>query len=125
VEGKCGCLLRLVAQPGTVSEPRRGESLAGVCLEMETPREVLASTLCLLEEEPEVQDLETLRLLLAIGISLERGFLDAPLRNPDFCTLNLTWMLAMLPIENVELKSFTLRLVFSILTCSIPDSRAS
>jgi len=99
--------------------------LAGVCLAMETAREVLAATLCFLEEKPEVQDLESVRLLLASGISLELGFLDAPLRNPNFCVLDLSRKLAELPIEDAELKSFKQKLVASILVRSVPDSCAS
>ncbi len=123
--GESGCLLRLVAQPGLPLEPRIQKRLAGVSVEVETPREVLAATLCLLEEKPEVQDLESLYLLLASGISLEWGFVDAPLRKPDFSALDLAWRLKVLRVEDPKLQDFKEDLVSGILDRSIPDSRAS
>ncbi|HEX4961703.1 MAG TPA: hypothetical protein VF173_12745 [Thermoanaerobaculia bacterium] len=124
-EGSSGCLLRLSAQPGPPLEAHLRTPLAGACPAMETPREVLAATLCFLEEKSEVQDLENLHLLWTNGISLERGFMDAPLRNPDFCALYLAWGLRGLTIADAEadLLSFREDLIAGIVGACLLDSR--
>ncbi|MFY9824231.1 MAG: hypothetical protein WAM82_22845 [Thermoanaerobaculia bacterium] len=99
--------------------------LAGICLEVETEREVLATTLCLLEERPEVEDFKSLHLLLRSGGSLDLGFVGASSRNPGFCTLDFTWRLAKLPIEDAELEAFKRDLLENVLSRVKSDSRAS
>ncbi|HEX3552987.1 MAG TPA: hypothetical protein VIA62_07130 [Thermoanaerobaculia bacterium] len=127
------CLLKLTAEPALPLEsPCRSQPL-GVEVMMATPREVLATALCSLHAKPGLQDLEDVSLLLRSGISLDRGFLDARQQHPGISPQDLALRLARFEVEDPERSAVALirlrrlqeRLVFEILRCSVPDSRAS
>ena len=132
-EGESACLLKLTAEPALPLEPPCRAQPMGVEVMMETPREVLATALCSLHAKPELQDLEDVSLLLRSGISLDRGFLDARQQHPGISPQDLALRLARFEVEDpdrsavalIRLRRLQERLVFEILRCSVPDSRAS
>jgi hypothetical protein len=132
-DGGSPCLLSLTAEPGPLLEPPQKARLAGVEVAVDGLREVAAAILCSLHESPGLQDLENAGLLLRNGISLNQGLKDACDRNPDLVPQVLGLRLARFEIDDPELSEITLRrlrryqerVVFEILACSVPKSRAS
>jgi hypothetical protein len=133
--GYCGslCLLSLKAEPGPLLEPPQKARLAGVEVAVDGLREVSAAILCSLHQRPDRQDLENAGLLLRNRVSLNQGLEDACERNPDLVPQDLGLRLARFEIEDPELSVFTRerlrryqeQVVFEILACSVPKSRAS
>jgi hypothetical protein len=93
------CLLKLVAEPTPPLEAPWRATLAGIPIEVENPRDVLAATACALEIQPDPWACEDLLVLFQNRnrTEFERGLkVDAPLRDPEFCTLRLIGNVAAL-----------------------------
>lgn len=134
-EGRA-CALKLLAETAAPVEPPWRALLGGLVLEVDSARDVFAGTLCALYERPDLWDLETVRLLLTSGVSLERGLADAPSKEPAFSPLLLAWtlerfaipdlgLLGLTPAESASLAEFKGDLVQLILVRSMPDSLVS
>jgi len=124
--GEDDCLLKLTAEPTPPLEPPWRATLAGIPFEVETPRDVLAATLCSLEGQPDPWECENLLVLFQKRIDLERGLMvDALRRHPEFCTLRLIGNVAALlrfeeVIERREAMEELLRYILKEIDCLRP-----
>ena len=90
------CLVKLAAEPTPPLEPPWRAALAGISFEVESPRDILAATICDLRGRPDPWELDNL-LLFQNRPDLDRGLtVDAPQRNPGFSTLEFVRNLAVL-----------------------------
>jgi hypothetical protein len=106
--------------------------IAGVRIQVDTPREILTEKLCALLERSEVRDLLDIKALVDRGIDLAEALAAAPRKDGGFSPLAVAWLLNDFPLGRLahasgwtdgltqDLDSFRQRLVSRLLSDSVP-----
>jgi hypothetical protein len=94
VEGRDSvCVVDLVAEPGPALEAPRSVPIAGVAIRVDTLHEILVNKLTALLGRAEPRDLWDVKVLVDLGVDLERALADAPRKDGGFSPLTLAWVL--------------------------------
>lgn len=87
------CIVDLVAEPGSALEPPRSVPIAGVAIRMDSLHEILVNKLTALLGRAEPRDLWDVKVLVDLGVDLDRALADAPGKDAGFSPLTLAWVL--------------------------------
>ena len=127
-------LVDLVAEPTPPTTTPDAVEIAGVRIQVDTPREILTEKLCALLERSEVRDLLDIKALVDHGVDLGEALAAAPRKDGGFSPLAVAWLLKNFPLDRLarasgwtedltrDLDSFRQRLLTRLLSDSAPTA---